>query len=382
MIAPFDLPSESAIMVGIWSTALALIAVSTSTMAVLIVRRMIEARRQRVLAKRRQALTRLVMMYLEWPLEEDAIRAACRTTDVDLILDVSKNLSRDAAPGKQLRADLDMLREIVQDLLGSVRGDSRDRIIGILRQTRAKDVFLAELRKGHVGTRIRAIETLALLPDADVIEALSRALHERSPDVRLAAASALVETGQSITVEDLVDRLEIGVTVRSRTLRDIFRVIASRDTAELVRLLDSRPQDLIAALAIYAIGTTHDYSLISAITRHSDWPSIGVRTEIMRALAAIGHPSAEPTILAGLEDAAWEVRAEAAIGAGRIPLPNAIPSLVERLSDTEWWPRYRAAEALMAMGSQGREVLVEARRGHGRAARIADMILAEEKVAA
>ncbi|MFN7107256.1 MAG: HEAT repeat domain-containing protein [Brevundimonas sp.] len=59
-----------------------------------------------------------------------------------------------------------------------------------------------------------------------------------------------------------------------------------------------------------------------------------------------------------LGDSEWDVRAEACVAAGRIGSPSFAEPLACALSDREWWVRFRAAEALSAMGVLGRETLM------------------------
>jgi HEAT repeat protein len=364
-----------------WISAL-LVTVPLVTLAALIVRRLYQDRVERRLQERKKALTLLAMIYLEAPADDRRIREICGDFDLNVLDKAVSSLVGGRHRKAQLRSYLCLLRDIVQDLLGSVRGDTRERLVNLLRTTSARDFCLADLRHRHVATRIGAIETLALIPDPEIIEALRGMLDDREPDVRLAAARNLVGLGPNLTVDDLVGKLDIGVTVRSRALREIFRIFASHNASELIRLLESDPPDLIAALSIYALGAAQDYSAVAVIARHARCASMDVRAEAMRAFAVIGHPDAEPAVLQGLRDEAWEVRTEAAICAGRIPLPKAVPLLRERLDDIEWWPRFRAAEALRTIGGEGRATLELARTGVGRSASIADMILAEESAAA
>lgn len=370
------------LLATIWWISVTLVTVPLVTLAGLIVRRLYQRRVERRLQERKKALTLLAMIYLEAPVDDRRIKEICGSFDLSVLHKAAAGLLEGRRRKAQLRSDLHLLRDIVQDLLGSVRGGTRERLVNLLRATSAREICLADLRHRRVETRIGAIETLALIPDPEIIEALHGMLDDREPDVRLAAARNLVSLGPNLTVDDLVGKLDIGVTIRSRMLREIFRIFASYNASELIRLLESDPPDLIAALSIYALGTAQDYSAVAVIARYAGGPSTDVRAEAMRALAAIGHPDAEPAVLQGLRDDAWEVRTEAAICAGRIPLPKAVPLLRERLDDIEWWPRFRAAEALRTIGGEGRTALENARMGIGRSASIADMILAEESAAA
>lgn len=370
------------LLATIWWISVILVMTPLVTLTGLIVRRLYQGRIARRLEERKKALTLLAMIYLEAPVDDHRIREICGNFDLTILQKAAAGLVEGRRRKAQLRSDLRLLRDIVQDLLGSVRGDTRERLVNLLRTTSAREFCLADLRHRQVNARIRAIETLVLIPDPGIIDSLRGMLDDPEPDVRLAAARSLVTLGPNLTVHDLVGKLDIGITIRSRMLRDIFRILASHDTGELMRLLERDPPDLIAALSIYALGTAQDYSAVAVITRYVRWPSVDIRVETMRALAAIGHPGAEPAVLQGLRDESWEVRTEAAICAGQIPLPTAVPLLRERLEDIDWWPRFRAAEALRTIGGEGRRALEGARLVGGRSASIADMILAEESAAA
>lgn len=370
------------LLATIWWISAALMAVPLVMLAGLILRRLYQDRVARRLQERRKALTLLAMIYLEAPVGDNRIREICGSFDLDLLHRTASGLVEGGRRTAQLRNDLRLLREIVQDLLGSVRGDTRERLINLLRATAAREFCLADLRHRRVHMRISAIETLVLIPDAEVIEALRGMLDDREPDVRLAAAHSLVSLGPSLTVDDLIEKLDIGGTMRSLMLRDIFSLFATHKPEQLRQLLAGDLPDLIAALCIFALGSVQDYAAVPVIARYASGHSIDVRAEAMRALAAIGHPEAEPAVLQALRDDAWEVRAQAAICAGRIPLPHAVPLLRERLEDEEWWPRFRAAEALRTIGIEGRQALERARGGRGQSASIADLILAEEDEAA
>ena len=370
------------LLATIWWISVTLATVPLVTLAGLIVRRLYQGRVERKLQEQKKALTLLAMIYLEAPVDDRRIKEICRNFDLTVLHKAASGLVEGGRPKARLRIDLRLLRDIVQDLLSSVRGDTRERLVNLLRTTSAREICLADLHHRRVSTRIEAIETLALIPDPEIIDALRAKLDDPEPDVRLAAARCLVTLGPNLTVDDLVGKLDIGVTIRSRTLREIFRILASYNAEELRQLLAGDPPDLVAELCIYGLGTAQDYTAVPTIARYARWPSIDIRAETMRALAAIGLPDAEPAVLQGLCDDAWEVRTEAAICAGQIPLPSAIPLLRERLDDVEWWPRFRAAEALRTIGGDGRKVLENARLGGGRAASIADMILAEESAAA
>jgi hypothetical protein len=51
------------------------------------------------------------------------------------------------------------------------------------------------------------------------------------------------------------------------------------------------------------------------------------------------------------------------------------------LDDDQWWVRFRAAEALCALGERGRSVLTAAARRSDHAGHVSQLVLAEKGVA-
>jgi HEAT repeat protein len=132
-----------------------------------------------------------------------------------------------------------------------------------------------------------------------------------------------------------------------------------------------------------ALGASGDYRALSALCIAARAPDVELRIAAIRALAALEHPAAEQTILAGLRDPVWMVRSASCEAAGRIGLQSAIPWLEEQLEDPVWWVRFRAGEALAALGKAGQDRLrAMAASGGDLSRRTASMVLAERGLAA
>jgi HEAT repeat protein len=96
----------------------------------------------------------------------------------------------------------------------------------------------------------------------------------------------------------------------------------------------------------------------------------------------MGSLSAKALIGAGLKDEAWEVRAAAVEAARRMSLSEFVPELSSRLEDEIWWVRFRASEALVALGEPGINSLrCLAQSGRDRSRRMASLVMAERGVA-
>ena len=340
---------------GIWIGAVALGGLSSFIMIGLIVHRIFVHRRERKRDIRRKALRMRILEYLE--------------TEMDW-----------ATAAEIFKAeDGHLLREIVMALLGSVRGDSRDRLIALLMIAGVRDGALKELKEGSPIERLDAVEVVTLFPGPETIAALHEALDDDEPHVRLYAAQSLADLDPDFSVREMIEKLDIGGAIRSRMLRDIFRRVGSHDVMDLIHILKADFDDTITTLALYAIGGVQDFSVVPVVADKMTSKSLDVRAEAMRALTAIGHPGAEKTVLKAFEDEEWPVRAQAAICSGRIGFQSAIPHLRRLLGDGEWWARFRAAEALVKLGSDGVKALEREAKGEGRAAQIAGLVLSEQE---
>lgn len=363
----------------IWFASLALAAASLGTMFVLIVRRMVIDRFARFRKARQKALRGLVFEYIENPQEGR-----------DLIDHLTEDDRRD-------------IRDMLEDLVRMVRGTARDNLLRMVSELGSCELFCDILESGgsnrpsHTGAvpvnwflprgwgneehRLRAVAALALFNTPRAVGALTVGLTDRSPRVRLAAAQALVDAEAEGSVRALIRHLDIGDEIRSRALREIFRDLASRRSAEMLELLDEEVSDTVKVLALYGLAGTRNPALLPAIIAQTASPAVDVRAEAVRALAMIGHPDAAPTVLARLADESWVVRAQAAICAGTIGLVETIPVLISLLADAEWWVRFRAARALAQIGGEGRRALERVAAEPGSARDIAATVLAEAEAA-
>ena len=206
-------------------------------------------------------------------------------------------------------------------------------------------------------------------------------MDDENQNIRLMAAEALAENDPDLSVVELVEKLDIGGTIRSRMLREIFLKAGRNHVKDLVDLLEGVAIEDIAVLTLYAIGRVQDYSVVPAVIKQMESKHVNVRAEALRALNSIGHPKCMPAVVAAIGDEAWPVRAQAAVCAGNIGFVEAIEPLIELLDDEEWWARFRAAEALARLGANGMAALESASRGAGRSAQIAQLVLSEKEAA-
>ena len=345
------------VLSAVWASSLFLGALSSVTMVILVIARVISNKREDKLQVHLKTLRLRILQFMESGSDLETLQQNFKSENTEYI------------------------REMAMQLLGSIKGESRDLLIALLWGLGVRDWALVMLKKGTDIEKLQSVEVLALFTDAEALTALHNAMDDENPNIRLMAAEALAENDPELSVVELVDKLDIGGAVRSRMLREIFLKVGRNHVKDLVDLLEGVAVEDITVLVLYAIGRAQDYSVVPAVIKQMKSKSVNVRAEAMRALMIIGHPSAMPAVIGALEDSAWPVRAQAAVCAGSIGFKQAIEPLVELLNDDEWWARFRAAEALVKLGNDGISALKKVSAGDGRAAQISQLVLSERKAA-
>ncbi|MDH5666243.1 MAG: HEAT repeat domain-containing protein [Rhodospirillaceae bacterium] len=349
--------SDLTFLRAIWLSSIVLGALSSFTMVGLVVARAINNKRDEKLQAHLKKLRLRIMEFMESGSDLETLQQNFKGENIDHV------------------------REMVMQLLGSVKGDTRDLLIALLWGVGVRDKALKSIKIGDDIEKQKAIEVLSLFSDMDVLAALHMAMDDENQNIRLMAAEALAENDPGLSVTELVEKLDIGGTVRSRMLREIFLKVGRNHVKDLVDLLEGVAIEDIAVLTLYAIGRVQDYSAVPAIVKQMKSKHVNVRAEALRALNAIGHPKCMPAVVAAIYDEAWPVRAQAAVCAGNIGFVEAIEPLIELLDDEEWWARFRAAEALVKLGANGMAALKNASNGTGRSAQIAQLVLSEKEAA-
>lgn len=269
-----------------------------------------------------------------------------------------------------------ILLGIASELLQSVSGTMRTRILTLLNSAIDIKDMLHMLRHGTAGDRAKVAARLFWSQDSSVHEALYDALHDLSPDVILAAAGSLVAIGRNIDLQVLLPILKTRQMLDHRGSRELLRRLAASNIPHIVAAINGEDID-VSILAIDAVGKNDHPDLLAALklaaTRHRNH---GVRAAAVRALGNLGEGSAADAIAQVMEDSSWEVRVQAAIAAGRLNLIALVPELVKCLSSENWWLQWRAAQALAKLGPEGERCLREIPFDHP-AAVLTDIALAE-----
>ena len=318
----------------LWNACWAFAAWSIVTLLILFVRRLIIQGYERRREARRAVLQDLVFRYLEQiETGEDPIPQYLSPRDQRLLLSVATEMMR------------------------GVTGTMRDNLIKLLNTHLDRERLLRGFERAAAPARADLAARLSWSDAPEVHAALYKALDDPSPDVVLVAANALIVAQQPINLMTLVPKLEARDMLGHRGIRDIFRKVAPQNAAVLFSLIDD-PNPAIAVLAIDTMARAPTPAALRRLRGMAQsHPSVDVRTTALRTIGLAGDPDSAEVITAALSDPAWEVRAQAAIAAGRTRSAIALTKLTELTRDSNWWVQVRAAQALAKLGNAGLAVL-------------------------
>ncbi len=277
-----------------------------------------------------------------------------------------------------------LMAETLLEVLGLVRGAERDTLIAAMVEAGVDDRLRARLKRGSRTGRLAAVEALSAFPSDDTRIAL-RALYvaTRDPEVRIAAARTLIDLGDPPRVLDMVRDRGSQAAAASLLYAPVLRRLAIGAPDEALAALTEPDLGVGArAVLIDAVGASGDYRALPTLSLLAVAPEVVLRVAALRALGAMGHPGAAGIIATALSDEAWDVRAEAAVVAGKIGTTSLVPALAGLLDDPVWWVRFRAADALARLGREGIETLRIATTSPAEVARrSASIALAEQGLA-
>lgn len=335
----------------VWRSIDLTVGLSAMIMALLLIGRVIEARKQRL-----QAL--------------DSARGQATLQAFMLGKD-----------GPAVRIDLLRHAESVVQALSVIRGLEADRLIERLRQIGLIGAMAEKLRRQGRRPDIHLIEAYAHLANPEdaqtLLQSLMRAKGARrrqvivegllragaAPDLPL-AIELLVEDGQASSVDC--------------ALIESIAQLRPDEAEQLIEAPLEMPAAIRAALAT-GLGKTGRFSAIGPLSRTSAKEDEELSAAAaVAALGELGHPLAGGAVLQALYARSARIRLRACQAAAELRLTGLIDALSERLEDPDWDVRFAASEALVAIGSRGVTRLRSVARGTpGRAADLARTTLQE-----
>lgn len=275
------------------------------------------------------------------------------------------------------RAHPDIATQVLDKVQRLVTGQAHERLALALASGPMVEILIHQLETGTSQKRIRALDLLSNTTDTRAISVIRGQMKSRHPDVRLAAAVTLAGISAFPSVRDLLDQLKVDTKMQSSGLYVLFRKLLPKHLLELIDVLHSDESAYVKALAIDALGHHGDYKALQTLILFTESDQVELRLSALKALASLGHPGAWPAVARALADPQWAVRVQAVNAARAIDLTDLAPALEALLEDSNWWVRFRSAQGLAEMGEPGVKRLKAASRKHNRAGETSRQVLAE-----
>lgn len=263
----------------------------------------------------------------------------------------------------------EILSALIVELLASLRGSDRERLVRLAGELGFVKRDLDRLRSRRRWRRARAAENLGFFGGPDVAPRLAELLSDEDETVRAVAARSLSRIGTPEAARALARTLSDSSELTSLRAAENLERIGPLAVEPLVELLgtDERRAQVLAVRILGDLRVAEARpALCEAIRR--EW-NTDLRARATLALGKIGNPEDIPTILEASEDRSWPVRVQAANALEMIGDTSTIPTLERLAVDPEWWVRLNASRALVNMGPDGERALAGILQGPDRFAR-------------
>lgn len=242
----------------------------------------------------------------------------------------------------------------VVGLLGKVRGDGRDALVGLLDQRGSVDRALHQLTFRRSHRRAAAAQLLGLARPAGGAAALLPLLTDRHAYVRLTAARALGRLADPVAAAPLLATLGVPGATSTVVVSQALLSIGAPAQEDLVRALQ-QPDDLSRAVAVEVLGllgAVGASARIGALVAAD--PSAPVRGRAARALGRIGMPSSSPILqAAALDDTSAPVRLAAVQALADVGDRQSVALLADVLRHGAPAVAAAAGEALVRLAPEG-----------------------------
>lgn len=314
----------------VWRSIDVTVSLSAMIMALLLIGRVIEARKQRLQARdaaRGQATLQAFMM---------------------------------GQQGPSVRIDLLRHAESVVQALSVIRGLEADRLIECLRQVGLISAMAEKLRRQGRHPDVHLIEAYAHLARPDDAQALLQSLLKaKGARRRQVIIEGLLRAGAPPDLRLAIELLAEDGKASSVDCALVESIAVSRpDEAEvLIESPQAMPDGFRAALAT-GLGQTGRFSAIGPLARLSAREDMeGAAAAAVAALGELGHPLAGGAVLQALYAGSPRIRLAACRAATELRLTGLSDALAECLDDPDWDVRFAASQALVALGAPGRSRL-------------------------
>ena len=225
------------------------------------------------------------------------------------------------------------------------------RALGVVREDKAVKPLLALLADPSAELRVAAARSLGRIADPSSAGALAKALADGDEEVREAAARGLGQVGGEADVDALGKLLkDKNRLVRLAAIDALGAIGSAKALAVLApQLADTDPA--FKRHVVKAIGSLKDDSVAPYLKAWLSDKDPYLRGFTAEALAHRSpEKSLEKGLLALLDDEVWAVRVRAVEALGAWKSKAAVPALIKAVRAAEPTMRWKAAQALGAIG--------------------------------
>ena len=205
--------------------------------------------------------------------------------------------------------------------------------------------------------RLEGVRLLGATSGDDVVDMLLERVQDNHPVVRLAAVRSLGKIRNAKAIRPLLDMLSEAEQMSRRQLAQTLIAFGSDIQPFLKRILveetDRQGDPGFLATILEVLALTGDASCETEVRLAIASTHLEVRIAAFKAAGLLHLPLPGRILAAGLKDEAWQVRAQAAITAGKLREDKVVSELGNCLSDRNWWVRNNAGNALFSCGEKG-----------------------------
>lgn len=268
--------------------------------------------------------------------------------------------------------DLDLLATKMVEYLALLRGEQRERLVGLAEESGLVRRFFWRLGSRNRWRKAQAAESLGYFGGPEAVGPVAGLLTYEDETVRAVAARALARIGTPEAAASLARTLnDPSELTRLRMAENLERLgaVATVPLVETLKTGNPRAR-LLAARVLGNLRAAEAAPILREVLASMDEEvPMDLAAQAVLALGRMGDPDDVPAILAASESDHWPVRAQAANALEAIGDTSAIPALRRLTIDPEWWVRLNASRALSNMGPAGERALVEVLEGGDRFAR-------------
>lgn len=261
----------------------------------------------------------------------------------------------------------DAVRETIVDHLSFISGDLRGRLVAILESSGYVASAMRQLRSPLGEARLKACMVLGGMHSRIAVPALIEIFNDDpDPMVRINAGEALGVIGAEPAVVHLLKALRNPTRFQQVRVAEVLSRMGMTAVPALTAAIDDDDVRIIAlALDILAdIGWMSDFDPAIRALSHA---SPEVRARAAEALGRAGALDAVEAVMAAASDPAWFVRVRVMKALQILGCPSDrsqraryLGTLEQGLYDGVWWVRQHAAQALVRVGDDGRQLLARA----------------------